>query len=118
MRSEVNITKSNSSSVAPAPARCGEAASGGFAAWLRLRWIVILRELCALLLISTADNLVLCTLVVTVVLTLNIVLVPPASTLLEPQPRFVDKPVKFQVVCPQHGTAVLKGTTEDSSGVS
>ena len=31
------------------------------------------------------------------------------STLLEPQSRFGDKPVKFQVVCPQNGTAVLKG---------
>ena len=30
-------------------------------------------------------------------------------TLLEPQPRFGDKPLKFQVVCPQNGTAVLKG---------
>ena len=30
-------------------------------------------------------------------------------TLLEPQSRFVDKPVKFQIVCPQNGTAVLKG---------
>ena len=30
-------------------------------------------------------------------------------TLLEPQSRFGDKPVKFQVVCPQNGTAVLKG---------
>ena len=29
-------------------------------------------------------------------------------TLLEPQSRFGDKPVKFQVVCPQSGTAVLK----------
>ena len=31
------------------------------------------------------------------------------STLLEPQSRFGDKPVKFQVVFPQNGTAVLKG---------
>ena len=32
-----------------------------------------------------------------------------ALTLLEPQSRFGDKPVKFQVVCPQNGTSVLKG---------
>ena len=31
-------------------------------------------------------------------------------TLLEPQPRFGDKPLKFQVVCPQNGIAVLKGS--------
>ena len=30
-------------------------------------------------------------------------------TLLEPQPRLRDKPLKFQVVCPQNGAAVLKG---------
>ena len=30
-------------------------------------------------------------------------------TLLEPQSRFGDKPLKFQVVCPQNETAVLKG---------
>ena len=30
-------------------------------------------------------------------------------TLLEPRSRFVDKPLKFQVVCPQNGTAVVKG---------
>ena len=30
-------------------------------------------------------------------------------TLVEPQSHFGDKPVKFQVVCPQNGTAVLKG---------
>ena len=30
-------------------------------------------------------------------------------TLLEPQSRFGDKPVKFQVVCPQNGTAVQQG---------
>ena len=30
-------------------------------------------------------------------------------TLLEPQSRFGDKPVNFQLVCPQNGTAVLKG---------
>ena len=29
-------------------------------------------------------------------------------TLLEPESRFGDKPFKFQVVCPQNGTAVLK----------
>ena len=32
-----------------------------------------------------------------------------ALTLLEPQSRFGDKPLKFQVVCPQNETAVLKG---------
>ena len=31
------------------------------------------------------------------------------STLLELQPRFGDKPLIFQVVCLQNGTAVLKG---------
>ena len=31
------------------------------------------------------------------------------STLLETQSRLGDKPLKFQVVCPQNGTAVLKG---------
>ena len=30
-------------------------------------------------------------------------------TLLGPQSRFGDKPLKFQVDCPQNGTAVLKG---------
>ena len=30
-------------------------------------------------------------------------------TLLEPQSRFGDKPLKCQVFCPQNGTAVLKG---------
>ena len=30
-------------------------------------------------------------------------------TPLEPQSRFGDKPLKYQVVCPQNGTAVLKG---------
>ena len=34
-----------------------------------------------------------------------------ALTLLEPQSRFGSKPVKFQIVCPQNGTAVLKGLT-------
>ena len=33
-------------------------------------------------------------------------------TLLEPQPRFGDKPVKFQVGCAQIGTAVLKGLSD------
>ena len=39
-------------------------------------------------------------------------------TLLELQSRFGDKPVKFQVVCPQHGTAVRKGliTTTPAPG--
>ena len=32
-------------------------------------------------------------------------------TLLEPQSRFGDKPVKLEVICPQNGTAVLKGLT-------
>ena len=32
-----------------------------------------------------------------------------ALTLLEPQSCFGDKPLNFQVVCPQNGTAVLKG---------
>ena len=32
-----------------------------------------------------------------------------ALTLLEPRFRFGDKPLKFQLVCPQNGTAVLKG---------
>ena len=32
-------------------------------------------------------------------------------TLLEPQSRFGDKPLTFQVVCPQNGTAALKGLT-------
>ena len=32
-------------------------------------------------------------------------------TLLEPQSRFGDNSLKFQVVCPQNGTAVLKGLT-------
>ena len=31
------------------------------------------------------------------------------TLLLEPQSRFGDKPAKFQIVCPQNGTAVLKG---------
>ena len=34
-------------------------------------------------------------------------------TLLEPQSRFGDKPLNFQVVCPQNGTAVLNGLTGD-----
>ena len=42
------------------------------------------------------------------------VVVDPGSELrlltpLEPQSRFGDKPLGFQVVCPQNGTAVLKG---------
>ena len=32
-------------------------------------------------------------------------------TPLEPQSRCGDKPLKFQVVCPQNGTAVLEGLT-------
>ena len=32
-------------------------------------------------------------------------------TPLEPQSRFGDKPLKFQAVCPPHGTAVLEGLT-------
>ena len=38
-------------------------------------------------------------------------LFPPkhALTLLEPQSHFGDKALKLQVVCPQNGTAVLKG---------
>ena len=35
-------------------------------------------------------------------------------TLLEPQSRCGDKPLKFQVICPQNGTAVLKGLTSPS----
>ena len=30
-------------------------------------------------------------------------------TLLEPQSRFGDKRLEFQVVCPKNGTAVLEG---------
>ena len=30
-------------------------------------------------------------------------------SLLEPQSRFGDKPLKFRAICPQNGTAVLKG---------
>ena len=33
----------------------------------------------------------------------------PAKSVLEPQFCFGDKPVKFQVICPQNGAAVLKG---------
>ena len=33
----------------------------------------------------------------------------PLTTFLEPQSRFGGKPFKFQVVCPQNGTAVPKG---------
>ena len=35
--------------------------------------------------------------------------VAPSLTLLEPQSRFGDNSLKFQVVCPQNGTGVLKG---------
>ena len=38
-------------------------------------------------------------------------------TLLEPQFRFRDKPLKFQVVCPQNGTAVLKGLIDPLVGL-
>ena len=34
-------------------------------------------------------------------------------TLLEPQSRFGDRPVKFRVVCPQNGTAVLNGSRHE-----
>ena len=34
----------------------------------------------------------------------------PLPALLGLQSRFGDKPVNFQVLCPQHGTAVLKGS--------
>ena len=34
-------------------------------------------------------------------------------TLLEPQSRFGDNSLKFQVVCPQNGTGVLKGLKRD-----
>ena len=33
-------------------------------------------------------------------------------TLLVPQSRFGDKPLKFQVICPQNGTAVLNELRE------
>ena len=33
----------------------------------------------------------------------------PHACILEPQSRFGDKPVKSQIVCPQNGTALLKG---------
>ena len=36
---------------------------------------------------------------------------PMGSTLLEPQSRFGDKPLKFQAVFPQNRTAVLKGSS-------
>ena len=37
---------------------------------------------------------------------------------LEPQSRFGDKPLKFQVVCPPNGTSVLKGLkTDRAAGV-
>ena len=37
-------------------------------------------------------------------------------TLLEPQSRFGGKPLKLQAVCPQTGTAVLKGLTAATEG--
>ena len=37
-------------------------------------------------------------------------------TLLDPQSRFGGKPLKLQVVCPQNGTAVLKGLNVDILG--
>ena len=38
-------------------------------------------------------------------------------TLLESQSRFGDKSLKFEVVCPQNGTGVLKGLkSNDSTG--
>ena len=40
---------------------------------------------------------------------LHIGFLPSSLTLLEPQSHFEDKPLKFQVICPQNGTAVLKG---------
>ena len=40
-----------------------------------------------------------------------------ALTLLEPQSRFGDKPLKFQVVYPQNGTAILKGLSVCSAAV-
>ena len=39
-------------------------------------------------------------------------LIMSALTLLELQSHFGDKPLKFQVVCPQSGTPVLKGLKE------
>ena len=39
-------------------------------------------------------------------------------TPLEPQSRFGDKPVKFQIVCPQNGTAVLKGLTQPNNNLA
>ena len=38
---------------------------------------------------------------------------PAALTPLEPQSRFGDKPLKFQVFCPQNGTGALKGLIGD-----
>ena len=37
-------------------------------------------------------------------------------TLLEPQSRIGDKPLNFHVVCPQNGTAVLKGLATTKTG--
>ena len=34
----------------------------------------------------------------------------PELTLSEPQSQFGDKPLKFQILCPQNGFAVLKGS--------
>ena len=34
---------------------------------------------------------------------------PPCPNFLQPQSRFGNKPLKFQVGCPENGTAVLKG---------
>ena len=42
---------------------------------------------------------------------------PRRLTLLEPQSHFGYKPLKFQVVCPQNGTAVLKGLKGDGWSV-
>ena len=39
-------------------------------------------------------------------------------TLLEPQSHFGDNQFKFQVVCPQIGTAVLKGLRQETHGIT
>ena len=39
-------------------------------------------------------------------------------TPLEPQSRFGDNPLKFQVLCPQIGTSVLKGLTPKNTFIS
>ena len=36
-------------------------------------------------------------------------------SLLEPQPRFGDRRLNFQVVCPQNGAAALKGSTQPNT---